>query len=102
MSVVANYILITAINETGVAKFNGTIPDGLGIFERVDRFSGGFKVMESEVYLFSVARMIDKPILESFDSVRWDYPESCQLLIREQWEDRFSCYNNPVGPGEEG
>ena len=95
MSHVTNVILLTEIEES-MGNFK-PILDMIALLQ-VDAFAGGGNAMECDVYAGAFNCLEIDKLLEAFHSCTWENPESVQLLIRDQHDERFAVY---VPKGEE-
>jgi hypothetical protein len=106
MSVVTNIILVTGIEgddeegmpSPGAAKLNLWIENehqscGPNALVKVDHIGGGNKAIESDMYIGAVNYLIKEDLVAVFRSIKWERPESAQLIIREQDEDKYSVYS---------
>lgn len=107
MSNVTNFILTTMIEDQGIKSFNDAV---LKLFYgrptcsfiQVDGHCGGYKSFECDVFLFAGNYADTDDMIDIFKNNKWEYPDDCQLFIKEQEESLFDIFNintpKPVRP----
>jgi hypothetical protein len=93
MSRVTNIILITTSDEAegGVERLNNALAAMaiVGAFERVDEHAGGPKAIEAAVFMAAFNHLNIESFRQAVIKNQWDFPESVQLFIKEQEDERF-------------
>lgn len=97
MSHVINLILATGLEE--VPGHDARL-EALG-FVRVDQHAGGNKVMERNVWLAAFNHLDLEALAAQLGAIEWEWPESVQLLVRDQHGARFDEYALAI-PFEDG
>jgi hypothetical protein len=104
MSNVTDILLITANEDGGdggadhspnAEELSLFLVDQYGFkceLRRLDHLAGGNRRMQADVFGVSVNYCDTEAIIEKFMSIAWEYPESAQLLVKEEGEDRFTVY----------
>jgi hypothetical protein len=102
MSHVADIIFTTAIEDG--AETDGAHPntDKLSAYieknhsgatlVKVDSHAGGSKAMQCDVFMAAINYMDIDAFVAWFQGIEWEYPESVQLLIKDEHEDLFTVY----------
>ncbi len=92
MSDVTNVILVMAgidnddwANALEVSKY----------LRRVDESSGGNKAMECCVFMAGINYLSSEEIIGRFNLIRWEWPESAQLMLMGEHDLSFSVYTPP-------
>jgi hypothetical protein len=99
MSKVDNYVLFTSVLEPDEDPCIALINEALGArgqgdgFVKVDKYAGGRKVMEANVYLFAGNYFPPPEMAKLIRSLEWEDPEALRLAIDRQWDDAFTLYN---------
>jgi len=102
MSDVTDIIFITALNDGGEAtkgnpntdKLNKYIKqehNGCGLI-KVNAFAGGSKVMQCDVFMAALKYMDVDAFVQCFNDIKWEHPESVQLLIKEESDVNFTVF----------
>lgn len=114
MSYVTDIILIVDIleeenKETGeyrlVKRLNAEMarihPSQAGpdwpMFVRVDKTSGGGKVMQASVFQAAINFLDEVAFWELLRSIPWEHPENLQIVMKRENETLFTLYHLP-GP----
>ena len=93
MSSVTDIILTTSINEKGVKEIKSHIESAYkNNLNRADEGAGGNKFMQCDVFLTAINYMLIDELLDCFNAATWEYPESVQLLIKDEHDDAFTIY----------
>ena len=102
MSHVTDIILMTAIEDGAKTKEGHPNVDKLNEYIerehckhkllRVDEHSGGRKEMQCDVFMAAINYMDIDGFIEWFSIIAWEHPESVQLLIKDEHDDKFSVH----------
>ena len=98
MSVITDIILLTFIrdSETHGGRLNAEkLSEYLcenyrskGLVQ-VDGYAGGNRAMQCDVFITAVNYLDHDEFIEIFNSIKWEYPESVQLLLKCEDCDAF-------------
>lgn len=98
MSLVTNIILTSFHEGPVLAEVNryfqeahDTHTRGPGLVD-VSNLAGGTKYMEMDVWLGAFNYLRLEPFCEHLRGVKWAYPESVVMFVREQHDDRCREY----------
>lgn len=102
MSHVADIILITSIEDGGENGNDHPNRDKLSAYleknhsgatlVKVDGHAGGRKAMQCDVFMAAINYMDIDGFVSWFGKIKWEYPESVQLLIKDENDDLFAVY----------
>lgn len=107
MSHVADIILTTPIEDGGKKDGDSPNVDVLinylrveyhleerpkSPLEKVDGHAGGDKAMQCDVFIGAINYLDINGFIEVFKSIKWEYPEDIQLLIKDEHDDKFKLY----------
>lgn len=104
MSHITDILLCTAIDDGSTGKdmhpnadklneFVRDIHGNNNLFKKIELSFTKLRCLQSDVFVAAVNGCeIDKLITE-FKSIKWQYPESAQILIKDEDDDRFELIN---------
>lgn len=102
MSHVTDIILSTTIDDG--AELEGEHPntDQLNMYlnenhngcslVKADDKAGGGKAMQCDLFIAAINHLNIPDFLERFYQIAWEYPESVQLMLKDEHEDIFRIY----------
>lgn len=106
MSYVTNVVLLFSLMEydtetAGVRQYpivqmlNKSAVDGMhsGALVRVSQYGAGIKVMEAVVYVGAFNFLDVDAFKRAVWALPWEEPESVQLLIKDQDDERFTLFD---------
>lgn len=101
MSHLNDIILVTAIEEGASKENEHPNVDLVNSYlqkehhcalVRVDQFAGGGKKIQSHVFMAAINHLNISEFVSHFYAVPWAYPESVQLMLKDEHEERFTIY----------
>ncbi len=102
MSHVTDIIFTTAIEDGAEIDYSHPNTDKLSAYlekkhngatlVKVDGHAGGRKAMQCDVFMAAINYMDIDAFVEWFNGIEWEYPESVQLLIKDECDDLFAVY----------
>ena len=103
MSVVTDILLCTAIDDGAPAEDKRPNADALSAWlvqrhgpacelKKLDGYAGGNKAMQCDVFGVAVNYCDTDELVAAFRAVKWQYPESAQLLVKEEDWDAFRLF----------
>lgn len=103
MSHVTDILLCTAINDGETGEYDhpnadalsGWLADEYGelnVLKRIDKFAGGGKVMQTDVFGVAVNYCDIDELVAKFRAIEWENRESAQLLVKDEDWDGFCIY----------
>ncbi len=102
VSHITDIILTTAIDDG--ASQDGMHPNvdilnhylqvnhGSGVLVQVDGRAGGGKAMQCDVFMAALNHLDMPSLLRVFYGIQWEYPESVQLLLKDEHCVKFMVY----------
>lgn len=82
MSRVHNVVLLTMIDESGVAEIERWLEkEAQPVFARVDQYAGGRKVFEADLFAMAFNYFPISDFLAMLPTVDWEHPENVSVLI---------------------
>lgn len=106
MSHVTDIILITSIEDGADLESDNPNVDKLkGYLEKehnghtllkVDGHAGGNKAIQCDVFMAAFNYFNIDAFVRLFKEMQWQYPESAQLLIKDENDDAFTVYTTEV------
>lgn len=90
MSDVTNVLLMTFAESKEVEKRIEAFPGEWTGLVRVDSHAGGTKCMECEVWAAAFNYLDDEALIAHLKGITWAWPESVQLLLMHQDDERFT------------
>ncbi len=103
MSHVTDIILITFIDDGGIEDAHPNVDllneyltqHNHGQLIKVDGYAVGHKVMQCDVFLSAANFLYIDEFVKEFNKVPWEDPDSVQLLLKDEEDDRFTVYTPP-------
>jgi len=102
MSHVTDIILMTSIDDGAGDREGHPNADKLSAYieknhrghtlVRVDCHAGGNKGMQCDVFMSAINHMDIEAFVAWFHGIEWERPESVQLLVKDEHDDRFTMY----------
>jgi hypothetical protein len=100
MSRITDIILTTMLEDGGdedehpnVALLNDHLRSkGEGSLNKVSESAGGNRGMQCDVFIAANNYMDTQPFIDKFKSIKWEWPESAQLFIKEEEDDFFTIH----------
>ena len=102
MSHVTDIIFITAIEDGADAEAGHPNTDKLSEYIarehnnnkllKVDEHAGGNKAIQCDVFMAAINYMDIDTFIAWFHTIKWEYPESVQLLIKDEHDDQFTIH----------
>ncbi len=106
MSHVADIIFMTSIDDGSNVEDSHPNADKLSAYlvrnhngaylVKVDDHAGGNKAMQCDVFMAAINYLDIDEFVEWFHGIEWEYPESVQLLIKDEHDDQFSMYTPKI------
>lgn len=109
MSHVTDILLCTAIEDGGKVTDDHPNVDALSAWlveeygeanalKKMDQLATGGKVMQCDVFGVAVNYCDIKELVRQFKLVLWEYPESAQLLVKDEDWDAFVMHSAQEEP----
>lgn len=103
MSHVADILLLTML-EDGGSKSVKECPNADALSDwlaehyngcrlvQFDGLAGGNKAMQANVFGTAINYCDIPALVAAFRAIKWEYPESAQLLVKDEHDDTFTMY----------
>ena len=59
---------------------------------KVDEKAGGGKAMQSDIFIAAINYLNIPDFLNAFYEIKWEAPESVQLMLKDEHDERFCIY----------
>jgi hypothetical protein len=90
MSHVTDIVLLTFLDDSGVAKLNEWLKNNRWPeLKEISGYAGGNKAMQCEIWTAAINNFDIDDFVCASKSIDWEYPESVQLLIKGEHDDAF-------------
>ena len=61
--------------------------------KQVDDYAGGNKAVQADIYMTAINAFIIPVFYQEFLKLKLEFPESAQLLIKDEHDDKFTLFN---------
>ena len=95
MSVVTSIIFSSGFEEP--AALNKYLGQPL---IQTEECAGGNKAFQADIYIGAFNNIDADELIQIFKDYKWQFPESAQLMIKREHDDKFTIYS-PVGLGDQ-
>jgi inhibitor of KinA sporulation pathway (predicted exonuclease) len=91
MSHVADILLLTSIEDPGIEDAQKWLRENnWPALVEISDHAGGNKVMQCEVWSAAINYFAIEDFVAVVKGIRWEWPESVQLLVKDEHEDHFT------------